>query len=138
MATLFYDADCGFCRWTLAKVAAWDRRRALRLVPLQDTAEADRLLGPMDEQTRMGSWHLVTPDGQVHSAGRGFAPLLRLLPGGRPVARLVELTQPVVDAAYRFVADHRSALGRLVPRRARERADERLRQRRLGEREGGR
>jgi hypothetical protein len=24
--TLIYDSDCGFCRWLLAKVLAWDRR----------------------------------------------------------------------------------------------------------------
>jgi simple sugar transport system ATP-binding protein len=26
--TLIYDSDCGFCRWLLAKVPAWDRRTA--------------------------------------------------------------------------------------------------------------
>jgi predicted DCC family thiol-disulfide oxidoreductase YuxK len=126
-ATLFYDRDCGFCRWCLGKVAAWDRRGALRLVPLQDSAAADRLLGPMDEPARMASWHLVTPDGVVHSAGRGFAPLLRLLPGGAPLARLVRAAQPLVDAVYRFVAGHRTAFGRLVSQGAKRRADERIR-----------
>jgi predicted DCC family thiol-disulfide oxidoreductase YuxK len=132
VATLFYDSDCGFCRWAVAKVAAWDRDARLLLVPLQDTAEADRLLGPMDPQTRIASWHLVT-DGEVHSAGRGVAPLLRLLPGGRVAARIVEATQPLTDAAYRFVAGHRAAFGRLVTRGARRRADERLRRRRESE-----
>jgi predicted DCC family thiol-disulfide oxidoreductase YuxK len=126
-----YDEDCGFCRWAVAKVAAWDRDARLRLVPLQDTAEADRLLAPMDMETRMASWHLVTGGGVVHSAGRGVAPLLRLLPGGGAAARVVEATQPVADAAYRFVAGHRSAFGRLVTRGARRRADERLRRRRV-------
>jgi hypothetical protein len=27
--TLIYDSDCGFCRWLLAKVLAWDRRGTL-------------------------------------------------------------------------------------------------------------
>jgi predicted DCC family thiol-disulfide oxidoreductase YuxK len=133
VATLFYDSDCGFCRWAVAKVAAWDRDARLRLVPLQDTAEADRLLGPMDPETRMESWHLVTGGGEVHSAGRGVAPLLRLLPGGRAAARIVEAAQPVADGAYRFVAGHRAAFGRLVTRGARRRADERLRRRRKSE-----
>jgi predicted DCC family thiol-disulfide oxidoreductase YuxK len=121
-ATLFYDVDCGLCRWMAAKVAVWDRRRAVRLVPLQDRAEADRLLGPMDEQARMASWHLVMADGQVHSAGRGVAPLLGLLPRGARLARLAAAAQPVTDAAYRFVANHRTAFGRLVPKRSRQRA----------------
>jgi len=101
-------------------------------VTLQDRAQADRLLGPMDEQTRMASWHLVTPDGGVHSAGRGVAPLLRLLPGGAPLARLASALQPFTDAAYRFVANHRSAFGRMLPHRARARADARLRRRAAG------
>jgi predicted DCC family thiol-disulfide oxidoreductase YuxK len=101
----------------------------VRLVPLQDRTEADRLLGPMDEGTRMASWHLVTADGRVESAGRGVAPLLRLLPGGGPLARVAAAVQPATDAAYRFVADHRSALGRLLPEGAHERADARLRRR---------
>jgi predicted DCC family thiol-disulfide oxidoreductase YuxK len=136
MATLFYDADCGFCRWTAATIAVWDRRGALRLVTLQDRSEADRLLGPMDMQTRMASWHLVTADGRVHSAGSGVAPLLRLLPGGAVPARLTEVIQPAVDAAYAFVARHRSVFGRLLPRSVRERADARLR-RRAAAREAG-
>jgi predicted DCC family thiol-disulfide oxidoreductase YuxK len=83
----------------------------------------------MDERTRMASWHLVTPDGRVHSAGRGVAPLLRLLPGGAALGRLASAVQPLTDAAYRFVADHRSAFGRMLPAGARDRADERLRRR---------
>src|SRR5687768_16942945 len=126
-ATLFYDAECGLCRWCVAKLMAWDRARAIRFVALQDRAEADRLLSPKDEATRMGSWHLVTGDGRIHSAGEGVAPLLRLLPGGGPPARLAAAAQPLTDRVYDFVAAHRAGFGRLVPRRARERANERLR-----------
>jgi predicted DCC family thiol-disulfide oxidoreductase YuxK len=125
-AVLFYDADCGLCRWTAAKVAVWDRRGAVRLAALQDQVEADRLLGGMDEQARMASWHLVDADG-VRSGARGVGPLLRILPGGKLPARLAEAAGPATDAAYRFVARHRSAFGRLLSRGARKRADERLR-----------
>ena len=57
-ATIVYDPDCGFCRWCLGKVLAWDRRRALRPVPLGGE-EADRLLGDVPAEERMSSWHLV-------------------------------------------------------------------------------
>lgn len=127
MATLFYDADCGLCRWAVAKVMAWDRARAIRFVALQDRAEVERLLSPMDEETRMASWHLVTIEGRIHSAGKGVAPLLRLLPGGGPLARVAAAAHPLTDRLYDFVATRREVFGRLVPRRARERADERLR-----------
>lgn len=129
VATLFYDSECGLCRWTVAKVAAWDRRGVLRLVPLQDKTTAERLLGSMDEQTRMASWHLVTADGHVRSAGRGVAPLLQFLPGGAPAARVAAAAPRLTDAVYRFVAGHRSGLGRLLTRGARDRADRRLRTR---------
>jgi predicted DCC family thiol-disulfide oxidoreductase YuxK len=127
VSTLFYDADCDLCRWTAAKIAAWDRRGAVNIRALQDRVVSERLLGSMDEQARMASWHLVTPDGRVHSAGRGVAPLLRLLPGGGPVARVATAAGPLTERAYRFVASHRSAIGRLISRAARERAAERLR-----------
>ena len=128
-ATLFYDADCGLCRWSVAKVAAWDRRGQVRLMPLQDRAEGDRILGSMDEERRMASWHLVTTDRTVHSGGHGVVPLLPLLPGGRPLARVAASIQPLTDVAYDFIVQHRSAFGGLLTRAARRRADERLRRR---------
>ena len=130
MATLLYDADCGFCRWSAAKVIAWDRRAALRLVALQDRAQSERLLGAMSEDARMASWHLVI-DGQVRSGGEAVPALLRRLPGGRPLAALAAALKPLTNLAYRLVARRRSLLGRLLSDGARRRADERLRARRL-------
>jgi hypothetical protein len=40
----------------------------------------------------MASWHLVDADGRVSSAGAGFAPVFRLLPGGSPLASLAVRT----------------------------------------------
>jgi predicted DCC family thiol-disulfide oxidoreductase YuxK len=124
-ATLLYDRDCGLCRWSLGKVLAWDRRRALRPVALQDP-EARELLSGMGEEERMASWHLVTNDGAVRSAGAAFAPLLRRLPGGRPLAWAAERLPGPTERGYRFVADHRSAFGSLVTSSARRRADRRI------------
>ena len=120
-----YDADCGVCRWSLAKVLAWDRRRALRPVALQDP-EAARLLAGLDEDERMASWHLVGPDGRVVSGGAAFVPLGRLLPGARSLAALAERFPRGAERAYRLVADHRSALGRLVTGGAAARARRRI------------
>jgi predicted DCC family thiol-disulfide oxidoreductase YuxK len=115
-ATILYDADCGFCRWSLAKILAWDRRGRLRPVALQDP-EADVLLPGMDREQRMASWHLVTLEGAVYSAGAAFPPLLRLLPGGRPLAALSAMFPGLTDRGYRWVARNRGALGRrLRPR----------------------
>lgn len=117
--SIVYDGDCGFCRWSLRKVLAWDRHDVLTPIALQDP-NADRLLASVPERARIDSWHLVTPDGRVYSAGAAAAPLLRLLPGGRPLASIAATFPRATDATYRLVARHRSELGRLV--RARHRA----------------
>jgi predicted DCC family thiol-disulfide oxidoreductase YuxK len=123
-ATLLYDSDCGFCRWSLGKVLAWDRSGRLRPLALQ-SQEADRLLPGMPEDRRMSSWHLVD-DAGVHSAGAGIAPLLRLLPGGSSLAALAERTPRAMERAYRWVAGHRSLWGKLVTDGAKRRADRRI------------
>jgi predicted DCC family thiol-disulfide oxidoreductase YuxK len=74
----------------------------------------------------MASWHLVGDDRQVYSGGAAFAPLLRLLPGGEPVARAVACFPRLADKAYRAVADRRSFFGRLVPASGAARARERI------------
>lgn len=122
-ATVLYDADCGFCRWSLAKLLGWDRRRVLRPVALQDP-EARTVLPGMSEEERLASWHLVDAEGEVQSAGAAIPGALRLLPGGAPLAALAALAPTLTERGYRLVANHRSGLGRLVGARARQRADE--------------
>ncbi len=70
----------------------------------------------MPESERLASWHLVGPDGQVRSGGAAAAPLARLLPGGRPLAALFEAFPRATDRAYRWVADHRGAFGKVFSR----------------------
>ncbi len=110
---VLYDADCGFCKWSLDKLLAWDRARRLRPVAIQST-EGERLLAPMPEAERLASWHLVLPSGEVRSGGAAAAPLARLLPSGRPLAALFDTFPRATERAYRWVAGHRSALARLV------------------------
>ena len=112
-AVLLYDSDCGFCRWLVDKVLVWDRRGRVRSMELQD-GEADSLLREIDADAKMSSWHLVTPDGRVHSAGAAAPPLLRLLPGGKPLAALLAAFPEGTERAYRTVARNRDRLGRLV------------------------
>jgi predicted DCC family thiol-disulfide oxidoreductase YuxK len=83
-AIVIYDADCGFCRWSLALLLTADRPRvgrsggerrrpspptqqsrwgrsaasyALRPLPL-GTPEADQLLADLSVEERNASWHL--------------------------------------------------------------------------------
>ncbi|MDP9296049.1 MAG: DUF393 domain-containing protein [Actinomycetota bacterium] len=110
---LLFDSDCGFCRWTTDRILAWDRKRRLRPVALQD-AEARELLRGMPPQHRMASWHLVTPDGRVYSAGAAVGPLLRLLPGGTPLAVFADGFPRTTARAYAAIARNRGRLGRLL------------------------
>jgi predicted DCC family thiol-disulfide oxidoreductase YuxK len=132
-ATVIYDADCGFCKFSLALLLSWDRprkgrgrrepgARALRPLPL-GAAEADRLLADLTPAQRDASWHLVDESGRRNSAGAALAPVLALLPGGRGPAALVARMPRVTERGYRWVVDHRGLLGRFVPARARRWAD---------------
>ena len=124
-ATVLYDRDCGFCRWCLGKVLAWDRRGALRPVPI-DSEEGERLLSGVPAQERMSSWHLVGEDGSVRSAGAAFPALFRLLPGGGPLAALTSRAPAATDRAYRWVAGNRGVWGKAVTDGAKRRADSRI------------
>jgi predicted DCC family thiol-disulfide oxidoreductase YuxK len=126
--TVIYDPDCGFCRWSLAQVLALDRERRLRPVGL-GTAEADDLLADISPAERQASWHLVSPNGRRASAGAAAPPLLRLLRGGRIPAAILSRTPRLTERSYRWVADHRSTLSRLIPARAKRHATERIERR---------
>jgi predicted DCC family thiol-disulfide oxidoreductase YuxK len=127
-ATLLYDRDCGFCRWCLGKVLAWDRRRSLRAVSIQ-SPEGERLLAGMPESERLASWHLVDGEHTVRSAGAAFPGLFRQLPGGAPLAGLTSRIPTATDRAYRWVAGNRSRWGKLVTDGAKRRADQRIKDR---------
>ena len=122
---VFYDADCGFCRWCVGKVLAWDRDRLIVPLAIQ-SPESTALLADVEPERRLASWHFRDEDGTVFSAGAAFAPLLRLLPGGSPLAAAAARWPRGVEHAYRVVAANRGALGALVTRGARARADRRL------------
>jgi predicted DCC family thiol-disulfide oxidoreductase YuxK len=122
---LYYDHDCGFCRWTLAWVLRWDRGRRLRPVPIE-SPEGDRELGDLGE-ARLESWHLVRDD-RRWSGGRALALLLEELPGGRLLAPLARRLEWLLVPAYAWVANHRSGLSKLVPARSKRRADATLAQ----------
>ncbi len=126
---ILYDADCGFCRWSLAWLLRWDRRRRLEPVALQDR-RADELLGGIDEELKMASWHLVGADGGVASAGAAAAPVLRLLPGGAPLAWLFARLPGPIEWSYRRVVEFRGPLGRGLSEAALARADRLIAERR--------
>ena len=127
-ATVLYDVDCGFCRWALARVLAWDRRRRLRPVAIQDP-EGQALLARLDPAVHLDSWHLAFPDGRLYSAGPALVEVVQLLPGGRAPAAVMRALLPATGWAYRIVAGHRAVPGRLISAAAKRRATDAIRAR---------
>jgi len=112
-SVILYDEDCGFCKWSLDKILAWDRSRRLRAVAIQ-SEEGRHLLAGVDPAVRLDSWHLVGGDGALYSAGAAAAPLARLLPWGRPLAAGFAAFPGLTERAYRYVAAHRNRWARLL------------------------
>lgn len=102
------------CKFILARILELDRGR-YRPLALQDPRAAELLPG-LGEEERMRSFHVVDPDGTVHSAGDGLA---ELIPGLRRFPRLA-------SRAYWLVAGNRNMLGKLVPDAARRQARRRI------------
>jgi predicted DCC family thiol-disulfide oxidoreductase YuxK len=114
-AWLLYDADCGLCKFVVARVLELDRRRRFRPLALQDPRAVELLPG-LSEAERMASFHVVRADGIVRSAGDGLSELIPPLRRFRPLA----------SRLYRLVAGNRDRLGKLIPALARRQADRRI------------
>ncbi|HEX6204724.1 MAG TPA: DCC1-like thiol-disulfide oxidoreductase family protein [Solirubrobacterales bacterium] len=125
---VLYDGECGLCKWLLAGLLRLDRTGRLRPVALQ-RPEAETLLADLDPAERMASMHVVSPAGRRASGGDALPSLLRLLRGGRLPAAVLERSPRLSGAGYRWVATHRIGISRFVPRRAKRRAAERVRER---------
>jgi len=120
-ALALYDAECGFCTWAMGLLLRWDRGRALRPVAIQSDA-GQAALTSLPQERRLASWHLVTPDGTIHSGGAAFAPLGDLLRGGAPLAALARRAPRLTERGYDLVAANRGRLGPLLSRGAVDRA----------------
>jgi predicted DCC family thiol-disulfide oxidoreductase YuxK len=120
-----YDAECGFCKWTLSVLLRWDREARLEPVALQ-RAEAADLLKELTPAERMASWHLISPSGERRSGGDALSPLLRALPGGRLPAAVFARFPGLTARGYLWVAEHRSRLSGWVPPSAKQRAGRRV------------
>lgn len=127
---VLYDDACGLCKWLLAWLLRFDRAERLRPVALQ-RPEAEALLVDLAPAARLESMHVVSPDGTRSSAGAALPALLRRLAGGRLPAAVLERFPRLTGWGYRWVATHRIGISRFVPRRAKERAAARVREREL-------
>jgi predicted DCC family thiol-disulfide oxidoreductase YuxK len=119
--TILYDADCGFCRWSVALLLARDGNGALVPEAIQGPA-GERLLAHMTPAERLARAHVATADGRVFSGGDGLAPVLHALEAPRPLVATVARASRPVRWVYGQIAARRSTLGRLLVSDRRRRA----------------
>ena len=90
--TVLYDLDCGFCRWSIGRLLAWDRAGRLRPLAIQ-SAEGQRLLADLTPEERLATAHAIDGAGRRTSGGDALAPIAAVLPGGAPLAALGRLPE---------------------------------------------
>lgn len=110
---VLFDDDCGFCRWSVARLRTLDRHRRLRFASIQGPYGASLLAGIAPE-ARLRSMHVVGPDGCVTSSGPALVRVAGELPAGRSLAWFGRTFPGAAERAYRAVASRRHMLGRLV------------------------
>ena len=119
---VFYDEECGYCRWSVAQLLRFDRDQRLRLIAIQ-SPEGERLLADVAPELRLESAHLIDGEGKLFSGGDAAAPIAAALPRLAPTAPLLRRLSRPVNASYNLIAANREQFGRLVGSSARERAD---------------
>ena len=119
---VFYDEDCGYCRWSVAQLLRFDRDDSLRLIAIQ-SAQGERLLAAVPPHLRLASAHLIDGAGRLYSGGDAAAPIAAALPSLARTAPLLRRLSRPVNASYNLIAANRERIGRLVGSSSRERAD---------------
>ncbi len=119
---VFYDEECGYCRWSVAQLLRFDRDRRLRLHAIQSPL-GDRLLASVPGDLRLERAHLIDSDGNLSSGGDAAAPIAAALPRLAFAAPLLRRLTLPVNATYTMIAANRERAGRLVGSSSRERAD---------------
>ena len=103
---ILYDADCGFCRWSVAKLLQLDSAKVLEPLTIQ-SSEGQTLLASVPQPERLTSAHCVDAAGKVTSGGDAFALVAERISGLRPAAGPARLAPGLIRAGYRLVADNR-------------------------------
>jgi predicted DCC family thiol-disulfide oxidoreductase YuxK len=116
---LLYDDHCKFCRASAVLVETWDRAERLDFLPLSDPL-AEKLLAPMSEAQRLGSIHVVEPDGTITSAGDALLAAFAELPVGSWVSDAAGAVPPIatgIKTLFRGLSNNRGSLAHVVPHR---------------------
>jgi len=112
--TMLFDADCGFCGRSAMLVRQLDRRRAIRIVPLQRAAGRVPNVPPVE--ILMETIHVVDAEGNWSTGGAAWLRIMDQVPVLWPLAVMVRtpIIRPFVEPVYAWVAGHRQLLSRLL------------------------
>jgi predicted DCC family thiol-disulfide oxidoreductase YuxK len=112
---VLYDDTCAFCTTQVHRLARLDWFHALRFIPAS-LPEALRTAPGLTHELLLRELHCVTPGGRVLTAARAFRHLFSRVPLLAPLALLLWMPGAifVAEAGYRWVAAHRTELGRFV------------------------
>lgn len=112
---VLYDDECAFCTAQVRHLARLDWFHALRAVPAS-SPEALQAAPGLTREGLMRELHCVTPSGRVFTAARAFRAFFARVPLLAPMAWLMWVPGVifVAEAVYRWVADHRSWLSRVL------------------------
>lgn len=122
LVIVLYDADCGFCRWAMAWAVRRDHHHVLVTVPIQSPLGCEILVDVVPGE-RLRSAHVLRDDGCRRSGGAAAADVLSVLPPTRVLGRLAHSLPRTTALLYGVLAARRQSLGRLVGKKARQRAD---------------
>lgn len=120
--SVLYDRDCGFCRWSVAKLLELDPVGSLEPVAIQ-SSHGSQLLASVPAAERLASAHAVTSDGRVFSGGDAAPVIAARLRRGKAAAAAAGAFPPLTRAGYRLVAGNREFAGRFVSGSSRAKAD---------------
>lgn len=107
---IFMDGSCSFCRWSQAKIAAYDSGSRLRFLDYNDLAVAEQAPFPREE---LGNeMHVRTPDGTWLKGFEAWVALLRVLPRLAWLGHIAAMPPVswIGPSAYAFIARHRYSL----------------------------
>lgn len=108
---VLYDDDCGFCRWSVDRLLAWDRAGRVRVGTIQG---ADQVLAAVPAEARLREMHAVEPDGRIWSGGRALTRIAAELPGGALLSWLGRRAPATTERLYRAIVARRDRLGALL------------------------
>ena len=113
---VFTDGQCPLCQWMRARVEPFDRERRIEWLDYRDP-EIQRRAAPYTFQELNEEMHTRTPDGRWAAGYGAWIEVMRVLPGWRWFAPLLNIwpATSLGPVFYRWLANRRYKLFGVPP-----------------------